>query len=477
MKEGQIRLRQDTSLNVPIHEVIVEAQAHGLSVRRLTGYGKVLDARLIAIEGRICQIVRTRQVTDSLYLSAVNSPLYLPRNVFADFLIYVAFPSNGSLQFYVVPRGAMTKDTMWSLKSLEQYRDAWQVFKQPITTRQTERRFTTVNWQLQAIIDAAKDASLDVTLIGLKKRAQWPTFVQRRVIVGGRKCAVYSCTRLSPDPTASLHNFIFLRIPTNTWAEFQICLVKDGPNEYQVYVIPRGAIQKKTTASLENSDLQSYKGNWKLLSAPPSDLEKVVPIRWRPINYRPPVKLTPKNQSSPIESRPETQTPHQVQSSTKIQLPRQIESSLKVQSPPRQIESRPKIQLPPAKPFPKRARPPKKVPEILAKSMLEAQSHGLPVELVKGHQPNAYEANKCLVISQKPCQIMQTVFITAGKHKGRYVPMNGDAIEDWAEFVVFFVREGEKPTFYIVPRARLIEDTVVLPTWIRDYKDAWHVLR
>ena len=476
---------------MPIHEVIVEAQAHSLSVQRLTGYGKVLDARLVAIEGRICQIIRTRQVIDSLYPTAVNSALYLPRNVFADFLIYVAFPSNGSPQFYVVPRGAMTKDTMWSLKSLKQYRDAWQVFKQPITKRQTERRFTTVNWQLQAIIDAVKDAALDVTLIGLKKRTQWPTFVQRRVIVGGRKCAVYSCTRLSPDPTASLHNFIFLRIPTNTWAEFQICLVKDGPNGYQIYVIPRGAIQKKTTASLENSDLQSYKGNWKLLSASPSDLEKVVPIRWRPNNYRPPVKLSLQNRSSPIESRPETQPPHQVESSTKIQPPRQIESSATIQPPhqaesgskirpPRQIESRPKIQLPSVKRPPKRARPPKKVPEILMKPMLEAQSHGLPVELVRGHQPNAYEANRCLIISQKPCQIMQTVFITAGKHKGRYVPMNGEAIEDWAEFVVFFVREqveSEKPTFYIVPRARLIEDTVVLPTWIRDYKDAWHVLR
>jgi hypothetical protein len=96
-----------------------------------------MHARLVAIEGRI---IRTRQVIDSLYPNAVNSGLYLPRNVFADFLIYVAFPSSGSPQFYVVPRGAMTKDTMWSLKSLEQYRDAWQVFKQSITARHTERR-------------------------------------------------------------------------------------------------------------------------------------------------------------------------------------------------------------------------------------------------------------------------------------------------------------------------------------------------
>jgi hypothetical protein len=303
----------------------------------------------------------------------------------------------------------MTKDTAWSLESLEQYRDAWQVFKQPITTGQTERRFTILNWQLQTIIDAAKQASLEVTLIGLKKRTPWPTFVQRRAIVDGRKCAVYSCTRLSPDPTIPRYNFVFLRTPTNKWAEFQLCIVKDGPSEYQIYVIPRGAIQKQTTASLNNPDLQSYKSNWKLLSAPPINLESIALIEWRP-------KIT---------------------------------------------------------------RPKKAPPEASAKTMLEAQSHGLSVELLTQREAGGYVRNKCLYISQKLCQIMQAVLITAGKYDGRYVPLNGDAPEDWAEFLVFVVLpeiEDEAPTFYVVPRAKFIEDTIVLPTWIRDYKDSWHLL-
>jgi hypothetical protein len=289
LRDRKVRVRQDTSLKVPINEVMGEARANGLCVQRLTGYGKVLDARLLGVEGRICQIIRTRQVIDAHYPKTAYAPLYLPRNEFADFLVYVAFPDSSSTppRFYVVPRGVMTKDTAWSLESLEQYRDAWQVFKQPVNPELTERHFTVLNWQLRAIIDAAKDAALDVTLIGRKRHVRWPTFVQRRAIVNGRKCAVYSCTRLSCDPTAPRHNCIFLRTPTNKWAEFQLCIVKDGPSEYQIYVIPCGAIQKQTTASLDNPDLQSYKSNWKLLSVSASEPAKIAPIEWRPKKARP----------------------------------------------------------------------------------------------------------------------------------------------------------------------------------------------
>jgi len=417
-------------VNVPVSEVITEARAIGLSVQRLSGYGKILDARLLVVEGRICQIIKTRQVIDSHYPNAVYAPLYLPRTEYADFLIYVAFPPSGPPRFYVVPRGAMTKDTGWSLESLEQYRGAWQVFKQPVTPDQTERRFTILNWQLQVIIDAAREVALDVTLIGLKKRRTWPTFVQRRVIVNGRKCAVYSCTRLSPDPTVPSHNFVFLRTPTEKWAEFQLCIVKDRPEEYQIYVVPRGAIRKQTTASLDNPILQSYRSNWKLLSAPTSELAQITQIEWRPKKVRPPVEW-------------------------------------------RLTKDRPPIEWHPNKP-----RSQKKVPEILVKTMLEAQSHGLSVELVKGSDTGEYLRNKCLYISHKVCQTMQALPVTTGKHNGRYVLVHA-SVTDWAEFLVFVVLpeiEDETPTFYVVPRAKFIKDTIVLPTWIRDYKDAWHLL-
>jgi hypothetical protein len=423
LRNQKVKLRQDTSLNVPLHEVIAEARANGLSVQQLSGYGKVLDARLLAVEGRICQIIRTRQVIDSHYPDAVYAPLYLPQTKVADLLIYVAFPSSGPPRFYVVPRGVMTKNTAWSLESLEQYRNAWNVFKQPLVPSLTERRFTILNWQLQAVIKAAEEAALDVTLIRLKKSRPWPTFIQRQIIVAERNCAVYSCSRLSPDPTAPRHNFIFLRAPSDKRSEFQLCRVKDGPSECAIYVVPCRAIKKKTTISLENPVFQSFKDNWKLLSTPISELATITPIEWR----RPKIV-------------------------------------------------RPKEELPDA--LAKIVWPKKRLPEALVKTILEAQSQGLSVELVTQREAGIYPRNKCLHISQKPCQIVQAMLVTTGRYKGNYVSVDVPAT-DWAEFVVFIVTpeaDGETPTFYVVPCTRFIEDTVVLPSWFRDYKNAWHHL-
>ena len=283
---------------------------------------------------------------------------------------------------------------MWSLESLEQYRDAWNVFNQPLAPGLTERRFTILNWQLQAIIKAAEDAALDVELIRRRRPSPWPIFVQRRAIVGGRRCAVYCCTRLSPDPTVPRHNFVLLKTPTTKWAEFQLFLVKDGPKEYVTYVVPRGAIQKQTTISLDNPAFQSYKSNWKLLAAPVEELDAITPIEWRP------------------------------------------------------------------------APPHKEVPVVLAKTMLQAQSHGLSVEPVSTNKRGVCLSDKCLYISQKPCQIMQARTVIMGKTGGRYVSVNIPKT-DWAEFLVFFVPpeiEGAAPTFYVVPRTRIIKPTTLSPT-------------
>lgn len=443
LRDRKVKSRQDTSLNVPTHEVIAQAKANSLSVQRVVGYGKILDARLLAIEGRICQIIRTRQITHSRYPKAVHAALYLPRTEFADFLIYVAFPLTGDPRFYVVPRGVMTKDTAWSLESLEQYCDAWQVFKQPITPDLTERRFTILNWQLQAIMNAAKDVNLEVTLMGLRKRRRWPLFFQRRVVVGGRKCAVYCCSRLTTDPTLSHYNYVFLRTPTKNWAEFQLCIVKDGPNECEIYVVPRGAIRKETTASLDHPEFQYYKSNWNLLSMSVTELEKITPIEWRR------KRIQPANEFSMTELEKIAQT-----------------------------EARPKLTRT-ANEFLEISRPKKALPEALMKTGIEAQSHGLSVELVTRHESGRYLRNKCLFVSQKLCQVVRATLVTgAGRYTGGYVA-SSEIETDCVEFVVFFVTseiEGGAATFYIVPRAKLIEDTVLLPAWIQDYKDAWNLL-
>jgi hypothetical protein len=403
-------MRQDTSVNVPIGEVIAEAEARGLSVQRLTGYGKVLDARLLAVEGMICQIVRTRQVPQIDYPVAAYAPLYLPRTTVADCLIYVAFPTTGSPRFYVVPRGVLTKDTGWSLNSLEQYRDAWQVFNEHIAPDQTERHFTTLNWQLQAVMDAAKDAALDVTLIGLKKRTTWPTFVQRRVLVNGRKCRVYACPRLSLNPEVQQYKNVFLRLSKDDWADFNLYALDGTPHKHTIFVIPSRALTGGlTTASLDNPDLQFYKENWSLLTPSQEAEDSIRPIKWR----------------------------------------------------------QPKI-----------PRPAKKPSMALIALDLRAKQCGLPVEPAPAGAAGTRAA--CFYISQKPCQIVQASFMTLGKSSGRYVSLSVPK-RDWAEFLIFFIpgeTEGGAPTFYVVPRSRILKPTTLSPTssWLKDYREAWHLL-
>jgi hypothetical protein len=271
-----------THLRPSIDATVDEARANGLHVHRVSGYGKTLDSRLLLIQGKLCQIVRSRQIANPDYPNAMNVPLYLPRTQLADFLIYAACTNiHEDFSFYIVPRGLMTKDTAWSLSTMEQFHNCWDSLRKTSTPGITERRFTVLNWQLQTIIKAAEEASLEVTLLKRKNLRPWPIYAQRRILVATRRCAVYSCSRLSPDPNQQRYDYIFLRRPKANWAEFQLCIVRDGPASFTTYVIPIGVIPQKTTASLDNSCLQFYKNNWKLLVA--CDLSPGTPINWRPL--------------------------------------------------------------------------------------------------------------------------------------------------------------------------------------------------
>jgi len=245
----------------PIDIVIDEARARKFRVQRLTGYGKVLDSRLVLVEQQICQVIPTHRKPVQEHPEKSWVPLYLPRNRYADFLIYLVQAPERFC--YVVPRGAMSKDTGRSVESMEQYRNAWDLLQQKVAPALKQRRFTIINHQLQTIIDAAEHAKLEITLIGRKHPGRWPVYQQRRVIVADRKCAVYTWTRLTRDPTNSAYECVFVRTPQDGWAEFQLCVVN---GDESVYVIPRGVIPEKTTLSLNNPHLAFHANNWKLLS-------------------------------------------------------------------------------------------------------------------------------------------------------------------------------------------------------------------
>jgi hypothetical protein len=70
--------------------------------------------RFALIEGKRCQIVRTHyRATNPNLPKDVYIGLYLPRREWADFVIYVVRRIE-PMEFYVVPRGLLSKDTALS---------------------------------------------------------------------------------------------------------------------------------------------------------------------------------------------------------------------------------------------------------------------------------------------------------------------------------------------------------------------------
>jgi hypothetical protein len=51
---------------------------------------------------------------------------------------------------------------------------------------------------------------------------------KRRVFVAGKKCAVFSATRISQDPEKREYNYAVFKVSDEDWAEFQLHVVKNG---------------------------------------------------------------------------------------------------------------------------------------------------------------------------------------------------------------------------------------------------------
>ncbi len=139
-------LQVNTSL---IDAVTAQAASRDLCVERLAGARKnTLDPRLLYIEKKPCQVIRTaHDSTSPAYSYAKSLRLYLPRTNFADFLIYVVMDSVPP-SVYIIPRGVLSQDTYRTLKSLEEYRNAWGFLATSGSPQLTERRFTSISPQL-----------------------------------------------------------------------------------------------------------------------------------------------------------------------------------------------------------------------------------------------------------------------------------------------------------------------------------------
>jgi hypothetical protein len=187
-------------------------------------------------------------------------------------LIYVT--EDQTPNFYIVPRGLLSHDTSMTRESLEPHRNAWGLLKTPASPGLTECHFAAISSILETVASAARAAGLETQYIttrnGLKKPGSYRTVFQRRVLIAGRRCQVYSAVRVDKHFPFDDQCVVNLKAPTTDWSEFNLYLVEDG----SVFVLPRDGRKRQTTMSLSSPEFQSYRDAWHLLSASAKPIQR-----------------------------------------------------------------------------------------------------------------------------------------------------------------------------------------------------------
>jgi hypothetical protein len=101
------------------------------------------------------------------------------------------------------------------------------------------------------------------------------------VLIAGKKCAVFSATRINKNPEKLQYNYAVFKVPDEEWPDFQLYVVRCIDEPSYAFVVPRGHIDTTTSASLDHPELARYKGAWGLLTATNEMLAVIPPIRWQ----------------------------------------------------------------------------------------------------------------------------------------------------------------------------------------------------
>lgn len=233
----------------PMSVVLAKAALLNLKIQ-------LCDKRTLYIDGRPCQIIKSKWYRNFPGCRAMS--MYMPRNEFADFLIYVP---EGQDSVYVVPRGKISHDTGWAESALESYKDAWHLLKEtnPLLF---ERNVVSLSAQLRKIIAAAEIHKLNYELIRSKRaerKNDYRMYAQRRIIISGRRCAIFTANMLPEN--SHPWDTAFFSAPKDDWAEILLYILGDD-----VYVLPRNQIHHDTTLDLQSSRIYDYKNSWCVLA-------------------------------------------------------------------------------------------------------------------------------------------------------------------------------------------------------------------
>ena len=217
---------------------------------------EVCDRRRLYIDNRTCQSMRTKWSEDYPGCSYLN--VFMPQNDFADFLLYVP---EGQDVVYVVPRGKIAYATRWSKAVLEPYKEAWHLLKETAPAL-FERRDEALSVHLRRVIEEAEKRSLPYQLIPSKPAKGKPerqAHKQRRIVMKGRRCAIFMASLFLPKPDHSQEAALF-RTTTDAWPEiFLYILGKD------IYVVPRTQVPHEMSSSLRSLPFRDFKNAWCVL--------------------------------------------------------------------------------------------------------------------------------------------------------------------------------------------------------------------
>jgi hypothetical protein len=213
------------------------------------------DKRTVYLDGRPCQTIKSKWYENFPNCRAMC--LYMPRQGFADFLLYV--PEHSST-VYVVPRGKIAHDTSWAESALEPHKEAWHLLKET-TPLLFERKMESLSIQLRKIIAEADNHNLSYELIPTKRSKQkndYRTYMQRRILIRNKRCAIFTASLLQ-ESTHMWPTAIF-KAAKDRWSEILLYILGDD-----VYVVPRSQITHDTTIDLESDRIYDYRNSWCVL--------------------------------------------------------------------------------------------------------------------------------------------------------------------------------------------------------------------
>jgi hypothetical protein len=216
---------------------------------------ELCDKWTLYVDGRPCQAIKSKWYES--YPGCQAMSMYMPRNKFADFLLYVPEAQD---TVYVIPRGKIAHDTAWADSALEPYKEAWHLLKEtapPLFERKTEA----LSQQLRRIISEAEKHNLTYELIRTKRAARrndYRTYAQRRILIKGRRCAIFTATVLQNNYKG--YEASFFPAPHDDWAEILLYILGED-----VYVLPSNKMPYDTTLSLNSTQVHDYKNSWCVL--------------------------------------------------------------------------------------------------------------------------------------------------------------------------------------------------------------------